>query len=249
LADKEEIVPPGVALNIGTATHESVHRNLKNKIEKGVPLDREEAKQVARDTFMGLWELGVDLTQDEMQNTLKTQASGVDVSVALSDLHYMEVAPGLQPVATEEKFVVVLKNYPFDLAGTLDVREEYDDISIIWDTKTSGVSLNQGAIESSMQMRTYSLGHRVLHKKLPNTVGLHVLVKNKKPKLIILDHVPTDEWINPLLFRIERFAEFIEMVKKHGEGCLLPASTGPNEWCCTRAYCGYATTCPFWSGR
>jgi len=247
---EEEIIPPGIALVIGISTHKAIQCNLDNKIRDGELLPREEVKQIARDAFSGIWQGGMTFSEEEAQNMSATQSAAIDMTIRLSDLHYTQLAPKLNPEAVEEPFVIELENYPFDLAGQIDIRESYksknnDIYSLIRDTKTSGKTPSADTIRS-IQMAMYSLGHKVLHKKLPDRVFLDFLVKTKTPKLVILDAEPEEKWIAPLYHRIERFAEIIEAVKS-GKQALTPAN--PDDWRCQERWCGYAQTCKYWSGR
>jgi hypothetical protein len=251
--DEEEIIPPGIALGIGISTHKAIQCNLDNKIRnKGEPLPREEVKQIARDAFMHIWRPDM-INEDESTDLLAIQGAAVDMTVALSDLHYIELAPRLNPVAVEEPFVIELKNYPFDVGGQIDVRELWGDLagkggkqySYIRDAKTSAKSPSVDATRS-MQMAMYAMAHEVLHGRLPDKIFLDFLVKTKTPKLVVIEDKPMKEWINPLYHRIERFAEIIDAVKA-GKQALTPADT--NSWICTEKYCGYTNVCPFWSGR
>ncbi len=257
IGPENEIVPPGVAQIVGSSVHKSVERNLTSIIEYGSPLSVEEVEAIARDEFNGGWSGGVLLKESEAENLDETQGKAVDQSVALAGLHFVHIAPTLSPVAVEEKFVIELLGYPFDLAGMIDVREEFKGpftegppaiIRHIRDTKTAAQKPNEYDVKDT-QLAMYSMAHEVLHGSLPDRVYLDALVKTKTPKHHILWAVPDSTWINPLKHRIERFAEVMESVRS-GKIALLPCnSSGPAAWVCSKSYCGYAETCKFWSGR
>jgi len=239
---EEEIQPPGIALVTGITVHKTVEANLRNKIEtEGSLLPRGQIEELARSEFGTLWNAGMMLTESEAENVNKTFGAAVDQTIALSVLHHDVLAPQIQPLAVEEKFVIVLKGFPYDLAGMKDVREK----DAIRDTKTKAASPPEGAARS-MQMATYCLAERVERGRLPAKVYLDFLVKTKTPKVVIREAVPDDSWIQPLLRRVERATELIESVRE-GKGAFTPAD--PEHWCCTQKFCGYAKTCPFWSGK
>ena len=132
-----------------------------------------------------------------------------------------------------------MDGFPFDISGTKDIREA----DSIRDTKTASKSPSTA---ETMQMACYALNEKIERKAYPKKVCIDALVKTKVPKLVTKEAVPSDKMIQPFLRRMERVAEIIESAKKHGTP--LPAADS-NHWICTKKFCGYATTCEFWSGR
>jgi len=239
----EEIVPPGIALLTGISVHKSVEMNYRHKMAaEGQMIPRAEAEAITRDEFMNLWQAGVMLTEDEADNVKTVLGSSVDMSVRLAALHYDNVAPDVNPVAVEEPFVIEMKNYPYDLAGRKDVRTATG----IHDVKTKAASPPANAAQSN-QMAMYALSEKVKPAgKLSEYVSLEFLVKTKTPKLVIRQAIPTEDWINPLLKRIEQMMKIIQAVK---EGHIGFTPADPEHWCCQKKYCGFATDCDFWSGK
>ena len=184
---------------------------------------------------------GMMLTEDEVLDSKATIGAAIDQTVALSALHYDHLAPTINPLAVEEKFVITLDSYPFDLSGQKDVRE----LDCIRDTKTKATAPPQDAARS-IQMAMYALSEKVIRGKLPARVCLDFLVKTKTPKIHTREAVPDDSWIDPLFRRIERAAEIIQSVKE-GKGQFTPADS--ENWMCSKKWCGYAGTCEFWGGR
>jgi len=240
--DKEEIIPPGIALVVGIATHKAIEADLRHLIDFEALLEDEAVAEYARDSFIGIQtQDGLMLSPEESVNAKKAIGGAIDMTVALSALHHAEIAPKLKPLAVEEKFVIEIEDYPIDLAGTIDVRED----SVLRDTKTRKTKPPEHAAKS-IQMAMYSLAEKQTRGKLPDKVVIDALVKTKTPKAISVEAVPSEEWINPLFRRIERFCEIIEAVKK-GHQAFTPAQ--PDDWVCSKKFCGFAETCPFWSGR
>jgi CRISPR/Cas system-associated exonuclease Cas4 (RecB family) len=240
--DREEIIPPGVALVTGIAVHKAVEDNLKNKLATGALLPTQQVQDSARDAVNGLWAEGVLLTEEEALDSKGALGSTVDQTVALATLHHQIVAPKIEPAAIEERFVISLKNYPFDLSGKKDVREKS---GCLRDTKTAAATPPQDAART-MQNAMYSLAEKVERGAYPDTVTLDYLIKTKTPKYEARIVKPDDAFVQPLLRRVERVTEIIESVKA-GKQALMPAD--PSNWACSAKYCGYARTCPFWSGR
>lgn len=236
-----EIIAPATALAIGSSVHDSVELNLTRKME-GEETSLDHVQAVARDSFFECWEDGILLSVDESANTDKAKGSAVDLSVALAGLHFAEVAPGIQPIAVEKPFVIKLPDLPVDLAGRIDIVEANDELR---DTKT--IAKTPSANENiSFQNRMYSQAHFLETGRLPTKFSNDYLVKTKTPKAVTLTLIPTEEFIKPLIARIERAVEIIESVKA-GRQAFAPAQE--DSWVCSAKYCGYAKTCKFWSGR
>lgn len=239
-----EVQPPGIALVTGIAVHKAVEGNLRNKIDNGTLLPVDHVRELAAKAFQDEWNGGVMLTPDETVNVKTTFATNKDQTVALAAIHAAVIAPGIRPVAVEEPFVIEMEGYPIDLAGQIDVREAED----IRDTKTAKAKPSANAART-IQTATYALGYQVQHGQLPSFIHIDSLVKTKIPQAITISAVPDDSWMPPVLNRIERFIEIIEAVKE-GKQTLTPANPdGPMGWMCSRRWCGYADTCPFFSGR
>ena len=240
---KEEILRPGIPLATGIAVHKAVERNMRFKMENdGQLLHRAEVAQVARDSFKGIYETGMMFFEEETINVKKSVGGAIDQTVDLSWLHYDHLAAHINPAAVEEKFVIELDGYPYDIAGQKDIREVD---STLRDTKTRGQSPPADAARS-IQMGTYCMSEVVAKRGLPKRVSLDFLIKNKTPILICCEAVPDDSWLKPVMARIERAIEIIQAVKE-GKQCFAPAD--PENWICSRRWCGYATSCPYWSGR
>ena len=237
--DQEEIIPPGIALAVGISVHKAVQKNLESKIETGSLLNNNYIQQIAYDAFDEIWLTGMMLSEDEALDPNKARGAGADQAVALSVLHHLELAPSVVPIAVEEKFVIELEGFPMNLAGTKDIVEA----NKIGDVKT--MAANKPTVHS-MQMATYALDFKIKHRRYPDAVYHHKLIKTKNPKAEVEEAVPDDTWVNPLMRRIERFAEIIDAVKA-GKQALMPAD--PTSWTCSRKYCGYSSSCKFFSGK
>lgn len=241
--DREEIIPSSIAITTGIAVHSSVqhHMTLKRDYPTKSHLVLDECTQWASDEFEKVWSNGILLTADEAATVKQTKGAAKDMAANLAGLHYSQIAPGIEPTAVEEPFVITLKDYPIDLAGRIDIREK----QVIRDTKTARATPKQDDARS-LQMAMYSLAHKVLFGKMPLTVNLDYLVKTKTPKAVTIAAVPKEEWIDPLMRRIENATTIIEAVRE-GKGAFTPCD--PNHWQCSERYCGYAKTCKFWSGK
>jgi len=237
---QEEILPPGIALAVGISVDKSVTANMQSKLATGALMPAEMVAGIARDSFEGVWQGGMIFTEDEAINLKKTKGDGIDTAVALAGLHADDLAPKIMPVAVQEKFVIHLDGYPYDLSGTKDIRES----NSIRDTKTTNKTPDQDGART-LQMATYALAESV-ERALPEKVIVDYLVKNKVPKIEVRECVPDMQMIDSAMRRIERAVKIIEAVKE-GKSAFTPASN--DDWKCSQKWCGFALSCPFWSGR
>ncbi|MEW6014190.1 MAG: PD-(D/E)XK nuclease family protein [Candidatus Zixiibacteriota bacterium] len=237
--EKEEVIPPGIALLLGRNVHTVAEQDFLNKISTGELLSSEEIKDISRTAFESEWNEGVTLQEEEAIDQKKTYGEAVDRAVDLSLKYHSTLAPTVFPVEVEKKFVIELKGYPVDLAGRIDILED----DAVGDIKT--MSKNEPSVMSP-QMAMYATAFKMETGRFPSKVYHHKVIKTKTPKTDIEVLAPGPSWINPLYRRIERFIEILDAVRA-GKQALMPAD--PQGWICTKRYCGYAITCKFWSGR
>lgn len=236
--DREEILLPGVALITGKSVHTSIEKNLTAKIETGKLLPLQQVQDIARDTAAGEIQSGIYLSDEDAENPEKAKGDCIDSAITLARLHAIGLAPTLRPKSVERKWVVHLNGFPFDLSGQIDI--ETDD-GAIRDTKTKAKTPSQDAADSSEQLSMYDLAKEVCDGAPPTALYLDALVKLKEPKIVTLQTTRSKAQRQSLLRRIERSAQIIE------KGVFTPADS--NSWVCSRKWCGYFATCPYFSGK
>lgn len=234
--------PPGIALIVGTATHQSAEHDLKTKMATGAGAPLGELKEIAAKSVERDWTTDIVLDEEEQMighDILKGEA--MDEAVALSTLHAKEVTPHLFPIAVERKMRLELNGFPFDLEGTIDVEEE----SIIRDRKTSSKSPSGNEADGNVQLDFYAMLRSVIDKKPVKVVALDYLVKSKTkaPKYVeVPSRAPID--FAHVLRRVELAAHVFTT------GAFYPVDpTGPSGWVCTPKWCGYYNECPFGAKR
>jgi RecB family exonuclease len=231
-----EIIPPGVAMIVGTGTHRSVELNLTEKIKTGSLLPIEAVIDAARDGVNSAWESSeIRLDPEEMIKGLKAvKGEAVDKAVRLSRLHATSKAPALSPKFVERKWSVELTGYPMDLVGTIDIQET---TPIIRDTKTSGKTPPANCADRSLQLKAYALAVWRIDGEAPKKACLDYLIDTAKPKVETFESEPTREDFTVLLARIETLAMAME------KGVFIPVE--PTHWCCDPKWCGYYQTCRY----
>lgn len=231
---ENEIIPPGVALIVGTGTHKGVDVNMRHKIETGSLLEVDAVADAARDGVNEAWQRGVKLEPEEARLGIKVvKGQAVDKAVRLATVHYREKAPKINPIHAERPWTLEINGYPLDLAGRIDIQEP----DSVRDTKTSAKTPAAYCAERSLQLKAYALAVKILDGKAPRKVFLDYLIDTKTPKSESFDHEPDGEDYQAVLNRIEVIASAME------RGVFVPVE--PTHWCCDPKWCGYYPTCRY----
>jgi len=254
--DKE---PPPTHLIVGEATHRAIAKNLTNKIERGTLLSKEVMQDMAHDEFIKTWESNPVVLNDEevSQGFGKTKDNAQDMTIALTTEHHYMIAPRIFPKAVERKWVLEAVDYPFDIAGTIDVDEELDfdfkagvflpkKITRIRDTKTRKTNLGQKEVDSSEQYTLYAMAKFYIDGVMPDKVIQDNLVKPTKTRpayAISYESTRTKEDFAVMHRRFEQACRIIE------KGAFTPAST--SDWWCSKDFCGFAAngTCHYFNSK
>lgn len=230
-----DIIPPGIAMIVGSGTDKSVTKNLQNKIDNKVLLTIEEVEDIAKDAVTNAMEAGFSLDDNEAEDGVKaTKGKAIDKAVRLSVLHAEMVAPGISPTEVQRSFALDLDGYPYQLAGTMDIQEGPVRIR---DTKTTGKTPSGNPAEVSSQMAAYSMATKALDGKAVENVSLDYLVDLKTPKAVTYDSTMKSEDHQIFIRRLESMISAIE------KGVFLPARQG--DYMCSPKYCGYYNTCKY----
>lgn len=244
--------PMSTPLVLGRAQHHMAYLDLTEKIRSGSLLPGDAIKDLAVDTFRSQWDAGpLVLDEEERQQGLDlTKGKLTDVAVQVAALHHEQLAPLLSPVpgGLEWSWVLEAKNYPYDLAGQVDVLEIVEVELIrkarVRDLKILKKAPSQHEIEQSAQWTIYAMAVQAHHRIPVESVWLDALVKPTKtmgPRLFIRQSTRNDD--DKQAF-IARFEKVIEMIRT---GLFMP--TNPAEPWSPCRNCGYAETCRYYTRR
>jgi len=237
--------PPGVALIVGSGTHESIEGNMLSKKDKGVLLPDDTVADLARDSVNRRWgEKGVELNDDEKaQGEANVKGEAVDMAVSLSLVHHKELAPEIEPAYVERPWVLELPGHPFYLAGRIDLQEKAQKgkkVGRLRDTKTSKRSPTKTQTDDADQYTMYALAAKVLDGAIPE-LCVDYLVKTKTPKAVTQHSTRDEADLQVLLRRVQVIAEAIET------GVFVPCDR--SSWVCNPKWCGFFDSCPYAKGR
>jgi hypothetical protein len=231
---EREVIPPGVALIVGTGTHKGVDVNMHHKMATGELLPEDAVADAARDGVNLAWDGGVKLEPEELQRGMKiVRGEAVDKAVRLAKLHHREKAPQINPIHAERPWALEIEGYPIDLVGRLDIQEA----DTVRDTKTSGKTPADTCAQKSLQLKAYALAVKILDGKPPSRVFLDYLIDTKTPKSATFGHEPDAEDFQAVLNRLEVIAAAMKA------GVFVPVE--PDHWACSERFCGYHSTCRF----
>lgn len=226
--------PPGVAATIGKGTHRAIELNLGQKMAWGTLLETDEVQAAARDALVREWEREAPIMHDGDPNL----GQATDTAVALATLHHRERAPQIEPLALEQSFRIEVPGLAHDVEGVIDISTPGEII----DTKTSGKSPKEDAIERSIQMPAYHL-HASLAGNPEKTVSLDYLVKTRVPQL---------RTIGPMAFDASdhhRFLRRVELASKVVQSGIFQPADPDKSWWCSKKWCGYWDACEFGSRK
>ncbi len=249
---ENEKIPPGIAMIRGSSVDDSVTENLQSVISSGRMLNREHALTIGEESIKNrMNNEEVLFSEEEVAEGIKTvKANAIDSVVNLSKLHYDEVAETLNPSHVQLRWILELTGFPFDLLGYMDVVEQFftdDKLALIAltvrDTKVSGKSPNGDAADISEQLTMYAMAAWKKWGIIPK-VFLDFLTetpKTKERKYVPKESTRTKSDFQAVMNRLEAMANGIE------KEVFMPCSS--DHWRCSTKWCGYASSCRYFSRR
>jgi hypothetical protein len=247
---KGEKIAPGIALVIGGATHASTEKQLRRKFDTQGDLPTvEEARAWAADSFEQKYAAeGVQYSADEIEEGVAAvKGRAKDTTISLAAGYLTTFAREITPARIEWPFRIETP-WTHDVLGYVDVVDQRPNGALaIRDTKTKvGKKPSSSEADDSFQLSVYALAHQVYGGDVPVPVTLDFVVAKPKPTGTLVEpvrlvSVRTEHDMEVTVERINRAIEVID------RGVFMPAR--PNEWWCSRKFCGYYDSCKFAGGR
>ena len=231
-----EIIPPGVAIIKGKATHKGAETNMRQKIESGVDLSANEIVDAAVAAFEGELHGAYLLTKEEQDRGAKiVLGEAKDEVVSMAKVHAEQQAPDYQPMMVEQTVRIELPGKR-DLLGVIDLA---DDQHRIVDFKTSKRKKSQNEADESIQLTVYAAAYQGITGTPPSEVRLDTLVntKSRGTERQVLTSNRSRADIVALANRINAVSQAVE------SGAFVPAAMG--IWQCSEKFCGYWRSCPY----
>lgn len=220
-----EKTPPGVALIVGSGTHEAIDADLASKLKTGALLSGEEVADAARDATSKRWDEDEPVADEDALD----RGQAIDQAVLLASAYHDDTAPGVTPVHVERPFVLTAGD--LEISGRIDVQTP----TAVRDTKTAGKAPGKSDIRTP-QLALYSAAVKALDGVAPEFGGLDVIIKTKVPRVVSVEVPITDADRAAALSLAETAATTIKA------GIFAPAD--PTSWVCSPKFCGYWERCP-----
>lgn len=226
-----EIIPPAIAMAVGTGVHKAAEINHKQKVDSGVDMRLDELQDAAADGFKNaVEESGVYFTgtQKELYTEL---GKGSDLSVKMAGVYGKQIAPQIRPIDAELKLQAQHADLPVPFLGIVDV---VDERGIALDLKTARTKWRAGKEKESLQPAIY----RWLLKRNVNRdfdFAFHVMAYNGDTQ-----YVKTENSDSDIHYIVNIAKAMLNSVKS---GVFMAAL--PGHWICASGgqYCGYWHTC------
>ena len=234
--------PSTIPLIVGSATHTTIAKNLNNKIDKGSLFAKEVVQDCSRDDFVREWqESSVVLSNDEaMQGLNKTKDFAQDQTIRLVTAHHYDIANLINPKIVERKWVLNAKDYPYDMAGQIDI----DEGNQIRDTKTMKVNGGQRVVDFSEQYSFYAMAKYLIDGTMPDFVIQDNLVKPTKTRDAYGVSYKSTRTKDDFRIVLSRFSLACKIIE---QGSFVPAN--PVDPLCSPKFCGFYSTCPYVNGK
>lgn len=235
----------GFRLVCGIGTHDSRTVNLKQKLKTKTDLPLSDVTDAARDCIVK--QFGETDVEPEVEQAGAPKAvicqQAIDITVVLATWDYNVFQKPMKPLEVELGVKVELKNYPFDLAGTMDVIDELPLVvgNAVRDCKTSKRTPPSDTADKSEQLSLYSLlyetkyGHPCPELSLDYIVPLKTKVNTPR---LITTRTRADQ-----VAILNRLAMAYEATVK---GVFVPCSS--THWKCSPTYCEFYNTCRYVNG-
>jgi RecB family exonuclease len=224
--------PPTLKQLVGTAAHEAVETNLRQKIDSGVDLPLPEVQQA----FSDAWDRDVKDVEPDDNEEHETPGEAKDSGIRVITTYQKEVSPKLHPILVEHAMQFTINGIAW--SGVLD---SVDQRAVIRDLKTTARK-PQGS-NYILNMTGYALGYRHEFGTRETGIALDYIVRTKKPYYHpVISGGPIDD---------AAIATFAGIVTKASEsiahGDFLPNGLIGSPPACS--WCGYRNICPAYRAK
>ena len=225
-----EKLPPGIAACIGSGMHRGAEANHRQKIESGKDMPLGDIQDAARDGYIKAVSDGVFIPAGEEAEAHKELERGVDTAVSLAAAYARQIAPGIMPIAVEEKLQAEHPDIPVPFLGIIDVLTDQGKCP---DLKSAARKWSAGKEDGNPQPPIYSYLLKCV-RGLDAELSFEVLTHKGEHQHIPVETRPED--LAPIVSRAKGLLFSLQA------GIFLPAE--PGHWMCGPKWCGYYWSCP-----
>ena len=240
-----EIIPPGIALLVGTGYHRGAEHNFRQTIESHADLPSSEIIEAAVAGFETEQAGGYMLsTEEDSRGAGIVLGEAKDQVAALAGVHAKEQAPDYQPVAVEHTTRIIFPDATHDMLGVTDLR---DDQRRVVDFKTAAKKKPQSEADTSLQLTVYAAAHQIDTGEPCAECRLDTVTKTKTPARQVLTTTRGEADYRVLLSRVNAMIGALGAYKQAGIDIWPGAPIG--AWWCGERFCGFARTCPHFNSE
>lgn len=224
-----EIIPPAIAMAVGTGVHYAAEINHRQKINSGFDMLASELMEYAAEGFEDEVEANGVYFTGSKQELNKELVKAQDLSVSLAKSYAQKIAPQIIPVQAELKIMAQHADLPIPFSGTVDV---VDAKNLCLDLKTAKAKWRAGKERETVQPIIYRW---MLHENFGQdfNFGFHVMAYNGD-----VQYVPVENSNQEMAYVVNIARAMLNSIQT---GCFMPAV--PGHWMCQPAYCGYYANC------
>lgn len=187
-----------IYLVYGTALHEALAFNYKQKINSKIDLPATEVFDYFKKVFQREYaKLNIMATANKSAIEFKTM---LHIAEDVLETYMRQIAPTIKPLEVELDFEIQLINYPIKIKGIIDLVTED---GLIIDHKTAGKSTKrnwtQKTVDESFQLTWYAAGYRKIFKKKESGVQIDVIPREMNPGFLRFKSHRTDTQLHQAL--------------------------------------------------
>lgn len=226
-----EIIPPAIAMAVGTGVHKAAEINHLQKVDSGLDMSIDELQDAAADGFSDeINNNGVYFTGSK-QELRRELGKAQDLSITLAATYGKKIAPQIMPVAVEMKLQAKHPDLELPFSGTIDVVAEGN---ACLDLKTARVKWRAGKENETVQPAIYRFMLKENYGHDYN-FGFHVMAYNGDTQFI-----PAQASNHEINYVVNIAKAMLNSCKT---GVFMPAV--PGHWICADGgkYCGYWHSC------
>ncbi len=218
-------IPPGAALQFGSAYHETMEHNFRHKLEFGKDVSLEEVKDVFADRWGYLSENIEWNYEEDNKDTL------TDRGISLVGNYIKTIAPHRNPTYVEFEFEIPLPEIDAPFVGAIDLILDKD----MQDHKTSSRRWPTNRADGELQPTAYYLSFLEIFDEPPKSFIYDIAPKTGKAEIQTV--VTTRDQ--------QDLAAFLDRVKTAQDVVYRETfpRTDPSNWYCSPKWCGYYDNC------
>lgn len=190
-----------------TAVHAVLEKNYKQKIESRKDLPIEELIEYWHEIFKELLNKENKKFSEDIIDWL-TKAWEKSIK-----LYMREVAPEIQPIASEQKFKITSEKYWITILWYIDLITEDGyiiDFKTVWASKSR--MYTQNYVDNLMQLTMYSIAYRKMYKKTEKWVRIEALKRLKSwPKIACFNSTRSNRQIEQLGQLMKQMRKLIDL--------------------------------------